>query len=300
MPKKISVAIIGAGDIGQAIASLITRPFASVDLWDTEEGKVPNQQPLENIISRADAVFFCVPSWALGSAVRACVPHLKPKTIVVSISKGIEGATGKTMDAYWPGVLPEGQPFALFVGPMLAREIREGLGAAATIAAKERRTFVRLASLFDPNMIRLEFTRDLKGTALVSVLKNIYSLAMGIADGIGWGGNRQGWLAGRAILEMSGILRDLGAKKDALYSVAGIADFLATGYSPSSHNRKSGHELVLSGVENIKSEGTVSFRPLSALLGERASSYPLLSILQCVLVAREKPLPLFDEFFRGA
>lgn len=300
MPKKIFVAIIGAGDMGQAIAGLVTRPFASVDLWDAEEGKVPNQQPMENIISRADVVFFCVPSWALGSAVRACVPHLKPKAVVVSISKGIEGATGKTMDAYWPCVLPEGQPFALLIGPMLAREIREGLGAAAMVAVKDRKTFTRVASLFDGNTIRLEYTRDVKGMALVSVLKNIYSLAMGVADGLGWGGNRQGWLAGRAIQEMGGILRDLGVKKDVLFSVAGIADFLATGYCASSHNRKSGHELVLSGVENIKSEGTVSLPPLYAQLGERAQAYPLLTILERVLVAREKPLPLFDDYFRGA
>ena len=295
--RKTNVAIIGAGEIGRAIDQLMDAPSVSVDLWDAQDGKVQNQKSLEAVVSRAHVIFFCVPSWVLAQAVASCAPYLNARTIVVSISKGIEGTTQQLTDAFWPSVLPAGQPFVLLAGPMLAQEIYDGRGASATIASKSQRISRRVAALFGGKNLRCDFTRDVHGTALASVLKNIYSVAMGIANGLAWGGNRQGWLASRAIQEMFGLMKDLGGKKETLFLSAGLPDFLATGYSDCSHNRSSGRTLVTSGVKDVKSEGTVSIAPLVRMLGDRVSLYPLLIRLERILVRHEAPESLFESFF---
>ncbi|MFA6429245.1 MAG: NAD(P)H-dependent glycerol-3-phosphate dehydrogenase [Patescibacteria group bacterium] len=296
--KRMRVAIIGAGDIGQAIATLVDPSVAQVDLWDVEPGKVPNQRPLDELVSKARIVFFCVPSWVLREAVTPVLPHLKSSALVVSISKGIESTTGKTMDAFWPEVLPEKQPFALLLGPMLAKEICDGLGAAAVVATKRASSYTLLRTLFAPSL-RLEQTRDVRGVALVSVLKNVYALAMGLADGLGWGGNRKGWLASRAVQEMEQIVHDLGSKRSVVFGPAGAGDLLATAYSPYSRNRSTGEELIEKKVCERKSEGLVSVEPLMTLLQKKEDTYPLLALVARVIRQSCDARDAFEAYFHA-
>jgi glycerol-3-phosphate dehydrogenase (NAD(P)+) len=297
MPKKSSIVIIGAGEIGKAIAHLLEKAHRSrVQLWDMTPGKVVDQKPLDQIIPSADAVFFCVPSWALKSAMEPVLPLLSRTTIVTCVSKGIESTTKKTINAFLTTVLHEEQTRALLLGPMLAEEIVRDLGAAAVIATKDKKTFRFFTRAFAGSGLRLAFTNDVAGAALASVLKNAYSLAMGISAGLGWGANRQGWLAARAIQEMAEILKDFGAKKTTVYSEAGIADFLATGYSNCSLNRETGREIVEMHLTG-KSEGTVSLPLLVEQLGEKAGDYPLLRVLERVCLKRESAQEVFEEYF---
>jgi len=296
MPKKISVAIIGAGDMGQAIAHIVDPTITLVDLWDVTPGLVPNQKPLKQVVSRAKVVFFCVPSWALHAVTSSCIPSLSRKTLAVSITKGMEEKTGKSMDEFWPSVLPAGQNFALLLGPMLAKEMRENLGAIGMVAAARRSSFDLLRRILTP-AIRLEYSRDVRGAAFASVMKNIYSISLGIADGLDWGGNKKGWLAAQAIREMAEVLKSIKAKKEILFSPAGVPDLLATGFSPFSRNRSAGHEMIVSGACARKSEGLVSVKPFIAMLGDAKANYPLLCLIESALVDCTQASALFESYF---
>jgi len=62
-------------------------------------------------------------------------------------------------------------------------------------------------------------------------LKNIYALLLGMADGLGTTDNRKGYLTAKATNEMADIIEILGAKKETAFSVAGLGDLVATGFS---------------------------------------------------------------------
>lgn len=255
----MNISIIGAGEIGQAIAHVLSaKPNYVISLWDKDPAKVPDQKDLVEIIPPSDFIFLCIPSWVIQAGVESILPHLKPNTIVISLAKGIEREKGRTMDELLTETLPTNQPFALLAGPMLAEELKAdkiGLGMVATAEASISRAII---DLFSNTNLKLEPTDDVHGTALASVLKNVYSLALGIADGLEWNDNLKGWLAAQSFKEMLAIGQTLGAQKETLLGSAGMGDFIATGFSKYSLNREVGNELVKSGQASHLSEGLAS------------------------------------------
>jgi glycerol-3-phosphate dehydrogenase (NAD(P)+) len=294
-----TVTIIGAGEIGRAVNYLLTKKGLAPSLWDRDPERNPCALGLGDVVPAADFVFVCVPSWALRDCLRTLRPLLRRDAIVVSLSKGIEAETNATMDRLLAEALPRGQRHVFLAGPMLAEEIMQDLGAAAVAASRNKAAREAASALFAGSALRVEQTADLVGVTLASVLKNVYAVCLGIADGLNWGDNRKGWLTGVAIREMTAVLADHGAAAATVYSAAGIADLVSTGFSRYSSNHELGDHIVKLRRADIKSEGAVSIRPLLALLGRKRGRYPLLSLLAGVVLNRRDPHLAFERFFYG-
>jgi glycerol-3-phosphate dehydrogenase (NAD(P)+) len=285
----INIAIIGVGEIGSAIASLIKPSGVHITEWDKDPSKVPHQKTLEEVVRGTQAVFLCVPSWHLRDAVAEVRPFITKKTVIISLSKGVELGTELTVDALLAATLPKGQPMALISGPMLAEELVEGLPTAAVVATKDQTTFKRVVVLFKKSRLHLSWTRDLRGTAYAGVLKNAYALSLGIADAIPLGSNAKGWLVQRAIQEMTGIITLLSPKSDAVeaaHGPAGLGDLVATGFSPYSSNFTVGRELVAGKGITKMSEGFISLPSLVDRLGSRMKKFPLFQTVSNIVVKK--------------
>ncbi len=152
----VSIAIIGAGNIGQAIGSLLSKH--AVQYWDSAPGKVHNQKPLAEVVTPAQIVFLAVPSNATRQAIENVRPFLNPHTIVATLAKGIEPGSLQTIDQVLLGSLPHGQPCTHLGGPMLASEIRAGKHAAAAVGSYQRSVFVALRKVFKNSTLRLEYS----------------------------------------------------------------------------------------------------------------------------------------------
>lgn len=292
----MKTAIIGAGEIGRAIEKLLKDRGEEVLIWDKDESKVPGQKTLQETAAFGlDFLFFCVPSWAMRGAVSDASPSLQKDAIIVSLAKGMESDSKKTMDALLAELLPIGQKFGILSGPMLAEELNMGFGGAGVFACAEIADFEKIKTLFGSTKLKLDYSPDLFDTALVGTLKNIYAFALGIADGLKWGGNQKGWLVSRVIGEMVKIAEMMGAKKEAILSPAGIGDFIATGFSRYSRNHQIGEEIVAVGKASIKSEGLVSIEPLTKILGDNVTTLPILSALEAIVIKRQNAKELFDK-----
>lgn len=279
--------IIGAGRIGTAIKSILKDKGIKTGLWDKDQSKVSNQKRLSEIVPNAGFLFLCVPSWAVRNVMMSAVEHLNKETIVISLAKGIEKKTLKTMDEIFKEVLPAKQPFAVLGGPMLAEELSRGKKGIGMVGSSTRTVFNRLVELFSCTNLCLEYSADAHGVALAGVLKNVYAIGLGACDTLGLGRNLKGWFAQKALSEMSEIIKILGGKRDTAYSVAGIGDLIATGFSPSSHHRQIGKDLVRTGHTNQQSEGLISMPSLFALLGKKAEEFLLLKTLGKVIMQKQ-------------
>jgi glycerol-3-phosphate dehydrogenase (NAD(P)+) len=258
---------------------------------------VPKQKPLEVIVSKADYLFLCVPSQSVRPATLSIKPFLKKKTGVICLSKGVELKTKKFMPEALAEILPPGQPFAMCGGPMLAEEIMQGQPGVSVLATKHAAAFKKLVALFSGSAVRLELSRDLIGVAVAGVLKNIYAMALGIADGLGWGANAEAWLVSQALIEMKKITIRLGGKVETVCYTAGLSDFIATAFSPYSKNRESGRVIAKTGKFTGGGEGFVSFPAVWKCLGSSAKKYPLLSLLKNVLLDHKDAKKLFESYF---
>jgi glycerol-3-phosphate dehydrogenase (NAD(P)+) len=290
MSKKIT--IIGAGEIGRAIEYLLKNKGLKVNLWDKDESKMPGQRPLEEIVPEADFLFLCVPSWAMKFAAADISKYVKVSTIIVSLAKGIEKESHRTMDELISEILPK-NPLVLVAGAMLAEEIMQDLGGVALAASKDKNAVDKVAQLFKNTELKLYYSDDVRGAAVASVLKNVYAFGLGIAYGLKWGDNMKGWLLTEALNEMRQILEILGGEQETALSAAGLADLVATGYSKYSKNHAMGEELVKTGKCSEKSEGYISISSVVALLGEKVKEFPLLLALSQIILEKKDCKSIF-------
>lgn len=270
------VAIIGAGNFGAAIAGILAnKPDIEIAMWDIDPVKVSNMKPLEDVVQGADCIFVCVSSWALRKACESILPYASPDAVIISPTKGIEAGTLKTSDEILQDVFGENAHIALMHGPMLAAEIMQGLPAFTVLAAKDVSAYNQVKTLFEDTALSIEYSSDVHGIALAGVLKNIYSIGLGMADAMLLGSNFRGYFVRVAVQEMADIIVAFAGKSETARTSAGIADLIATGFSPLSRNCKVGHEIVQSGECITVSEGAESLPQMVALLGAKNISAPL-------------------------
>jgi glycerol-3-phosphate dehydrogenase (NAD(P)+) len=293
MSQKIT--IIGAGEIGRAIEYLLKDTGAEINLWDKDTSKVSEQRSLDEIVPQTDFIFLCVPSWAMRPALTEISPYLKQTTVVVSLAKGIEKETHKTMDEIISELLPQ-NPLVIIAGAMLAEEIMEDLGGTALVASGDKKVGEKVIELFKNTSLKLYYSDDIRGAALSSVLKNIYAFGLGIAYGLGWGDNMKSWLLTEALNEMRRIVKILDGKEEAAMSVAGLGDLTATGYSKYSKNHAMGEELVKTGKCSETSEGYISISSITFLLGEKTKNFSLLLTLSHVILEQKDCKSTFENF----
>lgn len=280
----MNVIIIGAGRIGSAIKYVCEKNSTHhIELCDTDATKAPQQKPLTETIPTADVIFLCTQSFAVRALLAQLSPLLPAHALVISATKGIERNTLKTMDVVLSEGLPAYTAWGILIGPTLAEEIVAGQGSAAVIASNQPDRCVLLRELIDPCDMSIECSHDVHGVALAGVLKNVYAFGCGIADGIGWGMNRKGWLIARALEEMHTALGVLGGDAATALGVAGLGDLVATGCSPHSRNRTSGEQLAQTGEFNPLAEGYISIVALQKMLGDRARELPLLCAIAHVI-----------------
>ena len=298
MPNR--VVIVGAGEIGSAVAALVKTSGAKIERWDKDASKVPTQRDLDAIVHNTDVLFFCLPSWHMRDAAASVAPLLRKKTIVVTVANGMELRSRKTMDALLTDLLPRGQAVALLYGPMLAEELDLGLMGAAVVATKRRAAYDAIRKLFAKSRLRLEHSADVRGTALCGVLKNVYAISLGIVSALEMGGNAKGWFIQQIVSEMTCVLKRLNkGRGEAALGPAGLGDLVCTGFSGYSSNHRVGRELVEGRGITKLSEGFVSLPPLLRSLGPSASRFPLLMTIKRVVIGKKNAKREFERFVRG-
>lgn len=278
------VLIVGAGALGTALAKIVPKEHAQIAWWDIDETKCPGgRQPLETLVPAANFIFLCIPSWAIRPAVAQLAALIQPTTAVISLAKGLESPTAKTMFEVCTEVLPPNQPVAVMGGAMLAGEIGSGLPGMGVLASPNDAVAADLMALFHGSALQLSWVSDARSVAIAGVLKNVYAIVLGIGDGLGLGSNTRGWLFAQAVREMLEIGKIMQADQQVLLSVAGIGDLVATGLSPNSKNHTAGTELAKAGRTAIACEGISSFPSVLQIIGVRPS-LRLFNALEAILI----------------
>ncbi len=291
------IVVFGMGDIGSAIASLLRKNKHAVDAWDKSPGRVNNQKSLFEVIPRAEVIFLCVPSWCLPAVVRSIRPFVHKKTIIVGLSKGLQGDTRKTTYEFLSDSFQE-HPILILGGAMLANELQMGLPGFGILAGKNTTAREKVAELFHGSLLKLTTSTDVIGVTLSGVLKNAYAIGLGIAEGLGWGDNSRAWFAFHAMYEMEAIVKLSGGKKESVYGVAGMIDLIATGFSTYSKNVEVG-TMIAKGKKGIpQAEGVISLEPLAKILKSDLNKFPLLRAVYRVATNKEEPALAFKRLLK--
>jgi glycerol-3-phosphate dehydrogenase (NAD(P)+) len=292
----MKVAIIGAGEIGQAIAHVISSySAADIILWDKDESKIPDQPDLKDLVPTADTVFMCIPSWAMRAGLTEIKEaNLNPRAFIISIAKGVERETNQTRDQVIDEAVPN-QIFAVLGGPLLAEEITADMAGMGVLATGSQSLADSAHTLFSQSRVKLEDSADVRGVAVAGVLKNVYALGLGMVAGLNLGHNFRGWFVRQALSEMRQAIMALGGQGETAYGSAGAGDLIATGFSSDSSNYQTGKDLAEQGSTEKKSEGYVSLPQVLELLGDTANKLKLMQAVKEVVIENKSPAEVYAK-----
>lgn len=258
-----NITILGAGSWGTALAIAAARNGHSVVLWGRNEAAMkkiqatrensyylPGVQLPEVIEATADlakamalseAVLLVVPSSQIRSLCQQIRPYLKQNQLIINTAKGIEVETLKRLsevvEEELAGIEHE---YAFLSGPSHAEEVGRGLPTAIVASSNNPEAAAHVQDLMMSQDFRVYTNSDLLGVELSSALKNVIAMAIGIADGLGFGDNTMAALITRGLAEVSRLGIVAGAVPATFAGLAGIGDMIVTCTSKHSRNRKAG------------------------------------------------------------
>lgn len=260
--KKI--AVIGAGAWGTTLSLLLAEKGHAVTLWVYEkdlaqemkkvrENKIflPGFKLPQNIevtsqaeqTQGAEIFMFAVPTQFLRSVAGHFKKVVKPQTILVSASKGIEDQTLKLPLQILEEELGP-QKLVALSGPNLSAEIVRGLPAASVAASTNPEVAKTIQELLMLPHFRVYVNTDPLGAQLGGALKNIIAIAAGISDGLELGNNAKAGLIIRGIAEISRLGIALGADPKTFAGLSGMGDLITTCSSKLSRNHGVGEALA--------------------------------------------------------
>ena len=192
----------------------------------------------------ADVVVLAVPSQTLRdnlSVVAAAIPR---GALLVSLMKGIELGTTKRMSEVIREVADVAEDRVVVVtGPNLAKEIAAEQPTASVVASTDLEAAERVQRLSHTPYFRPYTNPDVVGCELGGAVKNVIALAVGMAEGMGFGDNTKASLITRGLKEITSLGVALGADPVTFSGLAGLGDLVATCSSSLSRNHRFGSRL---------------------------------------------------------
>ena len=319
---RLKVGLLGGGSWGTTVASVVSRN-APITLWardaETVDGinganenrkylpgiKLPAvlraTNDMAEVVAGADVLVMGVPSHSFRGVLEEARNHLRPWVPVISLTKGLELASGKRMTELIEEILP-GHPVGVLTGPNLAREIMSGQAAASVLSMEDEIVVRALQPVFHSGLFRVYTNTDLLGCELGGVLKNIIAIAVGMGDGLGAGDNTRSALMTRGLAEITRLGVAMGGRPETFAGLTGMGDLIATCTSPLSRNRHVGVELgkgrhiddIIAGM-NMVAEGVKSAPTVMALADRYDLAMPIARDVYDVTQGKRDA----QEVFRG-
>ncbi len=257
-----SVAVIGAGAYGTALADVAARAGRDVALCARTPAAAEMMQATRSnprlpriaidkavtvvgdasVVAGADIVLLAVPSQHLREALAHIVPHLKSATPVVACAKGIERGTHCFMTEIITQTAPETIP-AILSGPNFAEDVARGLPTAVTLACANEGLAIDLVHALGSATFRPYHSTDVRGVEIGGAAKNVLAIAAGIVVGRNLGASALAALTTRGFSELMRFGLACGARAETIAGLSGLGDLTLSCSSPQSRNFALGFAL---------------------------------------------------------
>jgi glycerol-3-phosphate dehydrogenase (NAD(P)+) len=305
------VAVIGAGAWGTALAAAVARNGTGVTLWGRDRRvldavRLEQQNPryLPGIqlpaginttddldaAARARALILATPSHTFRAMLRQLGDRLAMGTPLVWACKGIEPDSHRLIHEIIGDELASPPPHAALSGPSFAGEVARGLPTAVTIASADADLAARAVGWFHGSGLRAYSNPDVAGVVIAGALKNVYAIACGVADGLGFGANARAAVITRGLAELTRLGAALGCNGETFTGLAGVGDLVLTCTDDQSRNRRFGLALAR-GADTATAmaeigqavEGVRTARAAQALAVEQGVDMPIVEQVAAVV-----------------
>jgi len=289
----MTLAVMGAGAFGTALAIALARGGGPVVLWGRDVAdlmatrrtpRLPGVvlpdtitvSPLPETAFAAEIVLLALPTQQLPAFLQGAAAGLAGK-VLVACCKGIDLSTLAGPAATMTAHVADARP-AILTGPSFAADIAHGLPTALTLAATDDALGRMLQLALTAPGLRLYRTTDIVGAELGGALKNVIAIACGACIGAGLGDSARAALMTRGFAEMRRLAAVLGARPETLVGLSGLGDLVLTCTSGQSRNFAFGLALGQRTAFDpaVTVEGAATAKAVSAMASSRGLDLPVM------------------------
>ncbi|KAG6875956.1 hypothetical protein C0993_006586 [Termitomyces sp. T159_Od127] len=313
------VLIFGAGNFGSCLASHLGDTQHDVYMWAREASIVSHfnehhrnpvylrdhqfptnitavgpEMPSKELIDSMDVLLFAIPTQFLRANLAILQPLLDTKKmpLLIFVNKGIEiGTHALTLEIIADTCGPEVAKKATFIsGPSFAKEIVERQPTSVSVASFTEEEANKASVLFHQPHFRCYTGGDPIGIELAGALKNVYAIASGMSDGLGFENNTRAMIITRGLAEMTCIGTAYGASPLTFLGLAGVGDLFLTCSSSNSRNYTVGYRLgkgesletIMKTLGSV-AEGVSTAKGVKKIIDELGVNAPIASTIYEVL-----------------
>jgi glycerol-3-phosphate dehydrogenase (NAD(P)+) len=323
------IAIVGAGAWGTALSIVLGRKGThQIRIWAHEKEVcqeiaqyrlnskfLPDQTipacvtpctDLAQAVGRAAIVVSVMPSQHCRILFEQMQPHLRPESMLVSATKGLEQGSMLRMTEVIASVVNHSGRSPLIgalSGPSFALEAARGDPTAITIASVDASLASTIQQEFSHASFRIYTNHDPIGVELGGALKNVIAIAAGVCAGLDLGHNSVAALITRGLTEMTRLVVACGGRAETMAGLAGLGDLVLTCTGGLSRNRSVGIELgrgrklpdILAGMHGSVAEGISTTTAAVALARARGIEMPIAEQMQAILHEHKSPREAIQE-----
>ena len=307
-----TVGIIGAGSFGTALGSVLARSGRRVILWSRDTAvvaaiqnqrvsprlpKAPLPAPLEatadpkRLAAEARFLVLAVSSTNVRERARELGDVLDGSHIVVHAIGALAAPTNERVSE----VMAQGLPtlkLGVLAGPALPADLIEGQFSSMVIASVFDEVVAEGRRLLNaPPGLRIYSSKDLIGVELASALSGAYTVALGLADGLGIGPGPRAVLITRAVAEASRLGVAAGAEARTFAGLAGLGNLLVRSAGDRSADYLLGRRLAdgIVTADSARTEGARAALAGVELAGKLRTRMPMLQSVAAVLSGKLEP-----------
>ena len=264
--KKKSIGVLGSGSWATALVKILSENTSNINWYirnsdvieqiktdkknpkylsyvDLHLNKLRISSKIDQIIQDSDIIIIAIPSPFIESSLISSKKLLSNK-FLVSASKGIIPESFLTISEHLNQEynIPK-KNLAIISGPSHAEEVAQEKLTYLTVGTKNSKLGKYMSELLKTKYIISTVSNDMIGIEYSSSLKNIYSIMVGIAHGLGYGDNFLSVLISHCSKEMSDFIKDVHKTNRKINQSAYLGDLLVTTYSSFSRNRTFGNMI---------------------------------------------------------
>ena len=319
--QKTKFAVIGGGSWATAIVKLLCNNQNTVGWWMRNDDAVSHIQQFKHNPNYLQSVEFDLTKLSISTDLETIIFNTEfviVATPAAFLTKTFENLpkelwANKIIFSAVKGIIPEinlipaefihqtfNVPFSnigIICGPCHAEEVAMERLSYLTIGCSKAELAKEMASALACRYIKTTISEDLIGTEISAVLKNVYALAAGISNGLGYGDNFQAVLVSNAIQEIERFIDAVSPIHRDTKSSAYLGVLLVTAYSKFSRNRTfgfmigKGYSVKSAQLEmNMIAEGYYATKCLMEMNKKYRVDMPILTTVYNILYERNSPI----------
>ena len=324
---KLKFGVIGSGSWGTALIKILSENNDEINWYIRNKDNIdcisknshnPNylssvklklkklkiSENINDIVSNSDIIIIAVPSEYVNKEMKKIEVDISDKIIMCAL-KGLVPETnllfGEHMQKHYNVSIDN---FLVIGGPCHAEEVALEKLSYLTIGSSNLSLCKLISAKFKCKYINVKASDDVIGIEYASMLKNIFALAVGISNGLGYGDNYQSVLVSNSIKEMKRFISKRHKIKRNINNSAYLGDLLVTGYSSFSRNRMFGNMIgkgytVRAAQLEMKmvAEGCIATKKAYLLNQEsnKKAKTPIIDAVYKILYEKRSPRKIFKE-----